>query len=228
MSATKHPSTAKANPFGRPIFVRSPLYLIAACGHATAHGTLTIPDLHGWLVNVTLHSDGEHIAVTGLEIKFDTSSGEPDRSLTGAQLRAVPISLLVRMLRDFVRDNVPDDEATALEAERRLDIPRPSWWTSEPPEPRKEWTVPTLGDQRTGAKGHSDAELAGIAYDYVQLLDSPRPIALLAETTGLSMGAIKSRIEKCRKRNLLTSPDKRGQAGGTLTKKARRLLGLDE
>jgi hypothetical protein len=80
--------------------------------------------------------------------------------------------------------------------------------------------------KRPGPKGQSDTDLALLAYRYCRLVlsNNTRPIKTLAEGEGVTSDAIRDRIQAARDRGLLTSPSKRGKAGGHMTSRAMELV----
>lgn len=77
--------------------------------------------------------------------------------------------------------------------------------------------------KRPGRRGRTDLDYARLASRYVDLLDDPTPIKLMASQDDLSEITIRGLLYEARKRGLLTSATP-GQAGGKLTDKAVRLL----
>lgn len=68
-----------------------------------------------------------------------------------------------------------------------------------------------------------DVKLARLAQRYLETLDKPTWRRILANEFGYSESSVQTMIARARKRRLLT-PVTRGQSGGQLTPKARRLL----
>ncbi|MCW2800053.1 MAG: hypothetical protein JWQ70_1525, partial [Aeromicrobium sp.] len=72
-----------------------------------------------------------------------------------------------------------------------------------------------------------DAALAALAYEYVSLVEAGirTPSKSLVERFGGTAGTWTNRVAESRKRGFLT-PVEQGEAGGALTSKARKRLGL--
>jgi hypothetical protein len=96
-------------------------------------------------------------------------------------------------------------------------------------------SMPTLAEvglevgvrtKRPGPKGHSDTDLALMAFRYWKLVMSgdTRPNKRLAAEDNVSSDAIRDRIQAARDRGLLTHPSKPGKPGGRLTPRAVELV----
>jgi hypothetical protein len=83
-----------------------------------------------------------------------------------------------------------------------------------------------VAGKRPGPKGPSDYELALLAQQYVEqcATGNPHPINTLTKEYPLSGAAMRDRLVRARDKGLLTTPPKRGKAGGHLTKRAIALI----
>jgi len=80
------------------------------------------------------------------------------------------------------------------------------------------------GTKRPGRRGTPDSEYVWDAARYAELVRTTRsPTQALADELHISQSTARDRIHEARSRDLLT-PTKQGVKGGTLTKKAIRLL----
>jgi hypothetical protein len=103
----------------------------------------------------------------------------------------------------------------------------PSGWEGSPlapPQPPKGWATSLA--KRPGRTGKGDLHYARVAAAYVQLLDQPKPVVLLAKRLKLSPSQVRSILYEARRprRGLLTNPPVKGRPGGELTPKAMELL----
>lgn len=91
------------------------------------------------------------------------------------------------------------------------------------------WERKSLRVRRPGRQGMSDIELAQWAQRYVEATENQpkRPVAWMAEEYGWSVAGIRATLERARRKDLLTKAV-HGVAGGSLTKKAREILGIDQ
>jgi hypothetical protein len=104
----------------------------------------------------------------------------------------------------------------------------PSGWEGSPfapTQPPKGWATNLA--KRPGAAGKSDLHYARVAA-YVQHLDQPKPVVLLAKKVKLKPSQVRSILYEARRRDLLTDPPVKGRPGGELTPKAWELLNHQE
>ena len=83
-----------------------------------------------------------------------------------------------------------------------------------------------MQNRRPGSAGRSDLFYTRVAFQYVELTkkENRQPItATLANERNISQSSARDLIHEARRRELLT-PTRRGQKGGELTEKAKKLL----
>lgn len=82
--------------------------------------------------------------------------------------------------------------------------------------------------RRPGRRGRPDKDYAEIAAEYVEAMaNSEAPVKHLAAKLNYGEQTIRALLHEARERDLLTDASK-GKAGGQLTEKARRMLGMPE
>jgi hypothetical protein len=81
----------------------------------------------------------------------------------------------------------------------------------------------------SAGRGYDDVDYAWWALRYVRLVNagSRRPVADLAADVGMKASRVRDLIHTCREKGMLPK-SRPGLPGGTLTAKARRLLGMNE
>lgn len=155
-----------------------------------------------WGVGVRLHRRGSHRQWNVREVTLRLL--DPDAGISGNDVRELPLGSLL-------------SEAKRLATKASL--------TASPPTPRL--NLADLLERSAGAFGSGDDALAALALEYVSLVESGvrTPSKVLAERFGGAAGTWTNRVAESRKRGFLT-PVARGEAGGALTPKALRALGL--
>lgn len=171
----------------------------------------THPAIPGWIVELTLDSAGTVKAFT-LRPEHDLPAG----GVTARLLRRVPLGELERSMRRRLHAVLTTSEAHVAN------------------EPRSQFMHDYLDAlvnviERPGRRGRDDLQYARIAAMYVQILDSgsSRPNAEAAAALHFSPSQFSQLIYRARQRGLL-SPSPPGRAGGALTKKAIRLLEVED
>jgi hypothetical protein len=88
---------------------------------------------------------------------------------------------------------------------------------------------PTFIVVPSGGRGYDEHDYAQWALRYVRFVNagSRRPVADLAEDAGMKPSVVRDLIHTCREKGMLPK-SRPGLAGGPLTEKARRLLGMEE
>jgi hypothetical protein len=158
-----------------------------------------VEGLAGWRIRVVpALTGGGATEIVGLTIS-PAGSDVPPGGVTAGVLRAL-----------HVRDLHLAARAAAVQHRRFGDAPGLDSWTAA---------------RRPGRAGRADAFYAAAAAEYIELLDtSPAPVRELADRHHLSASQIRGILHGARRRGLLTEAPA-GRPGGTLTAKARRILG---
>lgn len=155
-----------------------------------------------WGVGIRLHRRGTHRQWNIRQITLRMIDSQS--SISGYDVRELPLGALISEARRIATKSVAAEAATP-------DI-----------------ALGDLLDKSDGRFGSSDAALAALAYEYVSLVEAGirTPSKSLAERFGGSAATWTNRVAQSRKSGFLT-PVEQGEAGGALTPKARRRLGLD-
>ncbi len=153
-----------------------------------------------WGVGMRLHRRGTHRQWNIREITLRIT--EPDASISGYDVRELPLGALISEARRIATKDV--GAAT---------------------EPRR--TLASVLAASNGRFGSSDEALAALALEYVSLVEAGirTPSKTLVERFGGTAGSWTNRVAQSRKQGFLTAVE-RGEAGGALTAKARRVLGI--
>ncbi len=165
------------------------------------------PSADGWRVRVHLELRNGEVVATGYEVTSQT--GEP--------IRKAPV--LHRMGLGLVGERIVGDIKLGAQVGNAF----------------AGWVDSFLAFPRVGRARRPDRPYAVWAQRYVeaQEADPRRPLAWLVDRYGVEAGGteteagIRAKLTQARRRGLLTSAPS-GRAGGELTDKARRLLGLNE
>jgi hypothetical protein len=166
-----------------------------------------------------------HAKYPGLSIRVEYDGDLNLKAITVMSSSDGP-QLGARLLRDFPYG--------AIDAASRARMA--GWWRAYDRQRPKSSTrisrksLDAVDMRRTGRRGRPDREYAEIAYEYVQLAgdsDVSKPLKELAERRIISDSQLRNLLHEARRRKLLTKAPT-GKAGGTLTNKARSLLGQDE
>jgi hypothetical protein len=153
-----------------------------------------------WGVGMRLHRRGTHRQWNIREITLRLV--DTDASISGYDVRELPLGALISEARRIATKSAG---ATA--------------------DPRM--TLAAVLAAADGRFGSSDEALAALALEYVSLVEAGvrTPSKTLVERFGGSAGSWTNRVAQSRKQGFLTAVD-RGEAGGALTEKARRVLGI--
>ena len=153
-----------------------------------------------WGVGMRLHRRGTHRQWNIREITLRMT--DSDASISGYDVRELPLGALISEAR-----RIATKDAGAATEPRR--------------------TLASVLAANDGRFGSSDESLAALALEYVSLVEAGvrTPSKSLVERFGGSAGSWTNRVAQARKGGFLTAVD-RGEAGGALTAKARRVLGL--
>lgn len=154
-----------------------------------------------WGIGMRLHRRGTHRQWNIREITLRMIDAQS--SISGYDVRELPLGALISEARRIATKSVATESAS-----------------------------PTINlveflEQNDGRFGSGDVALAALAYEYVSLVEAGTrtPSKSLAERFGGSAATWTNRVAQSRKRGFLT-PVERGEAGGALTPKARKRLGL--
>ncbi len=153
-----------------------------------------------WGVGMRLHRRGTHRQWNIREITLRIS--DTGASISGNDVRELPLGALISEAR---RIATKDAAATT----------------------RPKLNLADVLDAAGGRFGSSDQALAALALEYVSLVEVGvrTPSKTLVERFGGSAGSWTNRVAQARKGGFLTAVD-RGEAGGALTDKARKVLGI--
>jgi hypothetical protein len=156
-----------------------------------------------WILRVSVQRDGDELVPVGLDLR-----PRPGAKISARVLRTLGFGAVLKAANDVLLGR-PHVAATFGDR----------------------WAQPV---EQPGRAGRKDAFYAEWARRYVDALATAprRPIALLIEEAAerdehVTRGEIAARLTVARQRGLLTEAPS-GQAGGELTDKARRVLGIDE
>ncbi|MGD0313173.1 MAG: hypothetical protein ABSC90_12005 [Acidimicrobiales bacterium] len=157
-------------------------------------------DDHGdWIVTARYTVDSEGVRLNGLDISPGHLYPTPP-PLSTSVVRMIRLSVLERRAKDWLA--IRREVGLAIETDE-----------SE-----------FLQNRRPGKVGRSDAFYARIAYRYLELVRAgSSPTKALAAERHISQSSARDLVHEARVRGLMTSMG-RGQAGGQLTAKARKLL----
>ena len=153
-----------------------------------------------WGVGMRLHRRGTHRQWNIREITLRIT--DADASISGYDVRELPLGALISEARRIATKDV------GAATEPRLTLAR----------------VLMANDGRFGS---GDEALAALALEYVSLVEAGvrTPSKTLVERFGGSAGSWTNRVAQARKGGFLTAVG-RGEAGGALTPKARKVLGI--
>jgi len=157
-----------------------------------------------WGVGIRLHRRGTHRQWNIREITLRLT--DTQASISGYDVRELPLGALISEARRLATKSVAADVPPVVPRANLRDLL-----------------------QSSGGKfGSGDEALAVLAFEYVSLVEAGihTPSKSLAATFGGSAGSWTNRVAQSRKRGFLTSVE-RGAAGGALTPKARKRLGLE-
>ena len=129
----------------------------------------------------------------------------PPGGLRTRRLRSIEFGALLAQVRARVQAELASDDTGTVE-------------------PFARWLRKDLR-KRPGRRGRSDLDYARLAYEYEQVFmeGSTTPVIELAKRLKLSRSRVRDLLHEARRRELLSRKGE-GQAGGTLTEKAKALL----
>lgn len=155
-----------------------------------------------WDIGMRLHRRGSYRVWNVLEIDVRLRPGI--QSITGNDIRELPLGALIEEARRLATRSARPD----VNARPAVDLA-------------------LLLEQQGGRFGSDDDVLAALAFEYVAIVEAGRraPSRELSQRFGGAVGTWTNRVTQARKRGFLT-PVGRGEAGGSLTPKARTRLGL--
>lgn len=157
-----------------------------------------------WGVGMRLHRQGTHRQWNIREITLRMIDSHS--SISGYDVRELPLGALISEARRIATKSVAAEDLVLTPTVNLGD----------------------LLEQNDGRFGSSDAALAALAYEYVSLVEAGvrTPSKSLAGRFGGGAATWTNRVAQSRRHGFLTSVEQ-GEAGGALTSKARRRLGLD-
>jgi hypothetical protein len=160
-------------------------------------------------VHFLYRRERDHVAL--LSLRVDAGVGHPPGGLVTDDLRVLRLFEVARIVHRLIEGGeVPVDEETGPVRTRRM--------------PPKGWAAGMA--TRPGRRGRHDLDYARVAARYTAHLDSATPVADLAAELDVKPSQVRNSLYEARRRDLLTAAPK-GKPGGSLTMKARRVLGLE-
>lgn len=173
-----------------------------------SHSLIRIKHKKGFDCILTLVRDLDGVLVcTGFNIEYPENLGIPKQTINSTFLQKLGFGELLTKAREIYMEN-----NQILKDIREEDLVN---------ELLADWTG-------MGPLGFPDEKYAALAwkYEYFVMLGLEQPVTALAEYLKSDKTTISGRIIEARKRNLLTTP-KKGNYGGKLTNKGKKLLGIE-
>ena len=180
-----------------------------AIGHFDGrHSTVKAKIKSGYEVSLTLvRNDDAVLICTGINIEYPENLGIPRQGINSSFLQKLGFGeILLKARETYVEYS---DIMSDIREQDLVD------------ELLSDWTP-------MGPLGFPDEKYAALAwkYEHFVMLGLEQPVTALAEYLESDKTTTSGRIIEARKRNLLTTP-KKGNYGGKLTNKGKKLLGIE-